>query len=237
MSAEYLSQYKFAKLNGVSRQAVSKAVKEGRIIATKSGIDPENPTNKYFVDQLRYNRNPKIAEGEEADAIKRARRGRRTKLEEAERKLKEIEAPVKPGLPRSRPLPEAPDDSDEHFLLQPQTEKDYQATRFTKIKSDHALLKYFRDFEVLIDSDALAKKMGKFTSFLLSHLIDLPTKYSDLLWSRAESSDEPEAAIRVFLEDKIGDVIKEAKKAAAELEPPKCDAKYMLVRVDEEDQK
>jgi len=45
---EYLSQSQFAQLVGVSRQAVSNAIQDGRIIKTSHGIDPQNPENVYF---------------------------------------------------------------------------------------------------------------------------------------------------------------------------------------------
>lgn len=46
--ATYLKQAKFAELCGISKQAVSLAVKKGRIHLTDGRIDPSHPTNRYF---------------------------------------------------------------------------------------------------------------------------------------------------------------------------------------------
>ena len=51
--AEYLRQVEFAQLCGITRQAVSKAKKAGRLELTNGRIDPEHPTNKYFREQYR----------------------------------------------------------------------------------------------------------------------------------------------------------------------------------------
>jgi hypothetical protein len=53
---DYLSQNAFAKLAGVSKQAISLAVKEGRVWRTARGIDPGHPTNKHYVQLLNLNR-------------------------------------------------------------------------------------------------------------------------------------------------------------------------------------
>lgn len=47
--AVYLSQSKYAELCGITRQAVSLAVKEGRVcLAKNQKVDPDHPTNRYF---------------------------------------------------------------------------------------------------------------------------------------------------------------------------------------------
>ena len=52
---QYVSQSGFAKLAGVSRQAITQAVKEGRVECCKLGIDPEHPTNRYYLNASRAN--------------------------------------------------------------------------------------------------------------------------------------------------------------------------------------
>jgi hypothetical protein len=54
--AEYLSNIKFAELVGVTRAAVGKAIKEGRIIKTKMGVNPEHPTNIYYAECVPKNK-------------------------------------------------------------------------------------------------------------------------------------------------------------------------------------
>ena len=45
---KYLSNYAFAELVGVSKQAITVAIRDGRVTKAKRGIDPEHPTNKYY---------------------------------------------------------------------------------------------------------------------------------------------------------------------------------------------
>ena len=45
---KYLSIRAFAKLVGVSHQAVMQAIKEGRVSKTTKGIDPTHPTNMHY---------------------------------------------------------------------------------------------------------------------------------------------------------------------------------------------
>lgn len=52
---QYVSQSGFAKLAGVSRQAITQAVKEGRLESCKLGIDPEHPTNRHYLATSRAN--------------------------------------------------------------------------------------------------------------------------------------------------------------------------------------
>jgi hypothetical protein len=49
--AIYYSQSEIARMAGVSPTAISKAVREGRVIRTPKGVDPEHPTNQYFLSQ------------------------------------------------------------------------------------------------------------------------------------------------------------------------------------------
>lgn len=49
---EYFSQSAYAARLGVSRQAVSIAVKEGRLYKAARGIDPTHPTNKHYEQLL-----------------------------------------------------------------------------------------------------------------------------------------------------------------------------------------
>ncbi len=48
----YLSQNQLAKLTGVSKQGISKAVSQGRVVRISLGIDPTHPTNRHFIERL-----------------------------------------------------------------------------------------------------------------------------------------------------------------------------------------
>lgn len=48
----YLSQAKFAKLCGITKQAVSLAVKEERVHLTAGRVDPRHPTNHHYRNQI-----------------------------------------------------------------------------------------------------------------------------------------------------------------------------------------
>jgi len=50
MSAKYYSVAGWAKLCGITRQAVYAAIKEGRVVKTTRGIDAGHPTNRYHFE-------------------------------------------------------------------------------------------------------------------------------------------------------------------------------------------
>jgi hypothetical protein len=81
--ASYLTQYKYAKLLGVSKQAVNWAVKDGRVVLTERGIDPEHIVN------LQFAANAKLRSKEVKTGTIRNRKKREKK--EAEKKRIEIQ--------------------------------------------------------------------------------------------------------------------------------------------------
>lgn len=55
---KYLSQKAFGEMVGVSHAAIFKAIKDGRVVRTERGVDPEHPTNKYYAEQSGRYRDP-----------------------------------------------------------------------------------------------------------------------------------------------------------------------------------
>ena len=49
----YITQSNYARSLGITPQAISKAIAEGRVIQTRLGIDPDNPSNQYFAQRLK----------------------------------------------------------------------------------------------------------------------------------------------------------------------------------------
>lgn len=219
--SEFISQSKFAKLHGITKQAVSQAIKSGRLVRAEKGIDPEHPTNRYFIEKQELKKNPKKPSTEMARLILDSKSGHRSQVDT----VKHLAAEVK-QLKEQPPEPR-----EKRWTAE---EKDRQATRLTTIKADRELLKYAREVEILVDNETLRRKMGRFMDFLLTSLVDFPGENSDILWMRAADADDPAREIREFLEGRLGDVIKKAKLAAAELEPPDSDVKYVMLQVDEE---
>lgn len=54
--ATHLTRERFAELCGVTRQAISLAVKQERIHLTRRRIDPDHPTNRHYKQQSRNRR-------------------------------------------------------------------------------------------------------------------------------------------------------------------------------------
>ena len=89
---EYLSQNKFAKLVGVSPQAVSLAVKSGRVIRCKSGIDPLHPSNQHYAEAA-------------ADNSKKRKRGQHPPRKKRGRPKGASSSSRRSTAPPSRPAP------------------------------------------------------------------------------------------------------------------------------------
>jgi transcriptional regulator with XRE-family HTH domain len=97
--AEYLSQAKFAEVCGITRQAVSKAVKGERVHLTKGRVDTGHPTNVYFLESIR-NRPPPRSLVTREDNRRAIARDQRKKAAAAGFQL--------PDVPAVGPLPDQP---------------------------------------------------------------------------------------------------------------------------------
>lgn len=223
----YISQSAFARLCGISRQGVSKAVDEGRVIKVSKGIDPDNPSNKYFLEKAKVRK------------LKR-KKGRNPAG-------KRPPSPVAPVPVKVGALPETPEDivlseggpkkkgagnQSAYFDL---FQKAYEETRLVKIKADTAVLKYAKDAGAVVDIETLKRKVGAFANFLVTHLIYMPEDVSALLWMSARSDEDPERKIREILAKRIEVIIQEAKKAAAGVMPPDRGVKYIMLDMEDFD--
>jgi hypothetical protein len=217
---EYVTQYKFAKLCEISRQAISKAVKEGRIVLTTRGIDVDNPSNQYFREKARINK----IQTEAAKAQKPVKKKKRVKKTAVKKEPPKI-AEAKEKLPSQKSIDYATFDL---------TQKAYEETRLKKIQADTAVLKYAKEAEAVIDIETLKQKIGAFSNFLLTHLIYMPEDISDHLWMKARGAEDPEREIRKLLSERVEQIIQEAKTAASEVLPPETGIKYVMVGMDDE---
>ena len=220
---EYISQNKFAIMCGVSRQAVHKAIKEGRVVKTSRGIDPDNPSNQYFCSKA---------------GVRKTLRKRPTK----KGAVTTVKVPVIMGAPpetpedtlviEGGPRPKAPKGAQvaDFDVYQ----KAYEETRLKKIQADMAVLKYAKDVGAVVDIETLKQKMGAFTGFLFSRLVYLPEGISADLWMTARSNPDPERKIREMLSGHIEEVIQEAKVAALAVLPAQTDVRYVMLGLDDE---
>jgi phage terminase Nu1 subunit (DNA packaging protein) len=216
--AEYVTQYKFAKLCGVSKQAVNQAVEEGRIIVTSRGIDAENPNNVYFREKA---------------ALRKAQLAAKKKAPPPAPKKKRAQPPaVKKEAKKPEPKKvTVPNTASTTFDMY---QKAYEETRLKKIQADTAVLKYAKEADAVIDVETLKQKIGAFANFLLTHLIYMPEDISDHLWMIASGADEPEREIRKLLSERVEAIIQEAKAAASDVLPPDHDVKYVMIGMEDE---
>jgi hypothetical protein len=214
----------------VSRQAVSKALKQGFIVATDKGIDPAHPTNQNFMKGAIVRKEMRAIQASKPKEPK-AKKPRKTR-----QKLR----PVPDGAEdimymEGGPLPKNTSSAFED-IAGIRYQKEFQATRLNAIKADAALLKYAQDIDAVVDITTLNQKIGQFSNFLQSRLISFPEENSAFLWMSAEADDDPERRIREILTEKIADIISAAKDAALEVAPPQEGVKYIVVNMEDADE-
>lgn len=218
--AKYISQSAFAKQCGVSRQAIGKAAAEGRVVLVNKRVDPDNPSNQYF-----------RAKAEDRKALRtRPKKSKKAKVvtnapPETPADIEE-EVEVAEGGPRPKSGGKQTFDT---------FQKVYEETRLKKIQADTAVLKYAENIGAVVDTETLNRKLGAFANFLFTRLVYLPENIAADLWMTARADDDPERKIREILSDQIEELIKEAKKAAAEVLPPDHGIKYIMLGLEEEE--
>lgn len=219
--AEYVTQYKFAQMCGISKQAVANGVRDQRVHKTKSGIDPSSPVNIYF-RECAIARKAHLTARHKKPGVKKV-------------KVKVSAPPEKPPekTPKKTERPPAVEGgkSAEFDMFQ----KLYEETRLKKIQADTAVLKYAEKVGAMVDNESLRRKMGTFIDFLLTQLVYMPEDISDMIWMQAKDEADPERVIRNLLSERIGEIVKKAKVAAAKLEPPDTGVKYVMIGMDDAD--
>lgn len=213
---EYLTQYKFAQMCGVSKQAINIAIKEGRVVKSPEGVDPEHLINRQFKKNVE---------------LYKARRGG-GKASKSQKVLKRSKASSPEEQVSPQPLRYEPSESGAVF---DRDQKLYEDTRLSKVKADMSVLKYAKEAEAVIDIETLKRKMGKFTDFLMSHLVSMPEDICAMLWMSARAAEDPEREIKRQLAKRVESIIEEAKLAAQEITPPESRIKYVLIGMDDEE--
>ena len=223
---EYVTQSAFARQCGVTRQALSKAIKEGRVIKTARGIDPDNPSNQYYKSKAGY---------------RKVSRKRPKKKE----KSPPVKVPVRVNAPPEKPedlfevAEGGPRPKDKIPPGQPGAfdmfQKAYEETRLKKIQADMAVLKYAEQVGAVVDVETLKQKMNAFSGALFSQLVYLPENIADDLWMSARGHEDPERKIREMLSARIENIIENAKAAAAGVLPPEKGIKYVMLGLEDEE--
>lgn len=225
--AEYITQSAFARECGVSRQALSKAIREGRVLKTSRGIDPANPANQYYKSEAGVRKALREVPKKTTKKRKKA----------APKKVRvKVAPPEKPEeiiYDEGGPRPKGKKGSREDFDL---FQKTYENTRLAKIKADMAVIDYAEKIGAVVDIETLKQKMNAFSSFLFTQLVYLPENIAVDLWMSARADEDPERKIRQILSKSIHKLIEEAKAAAAAVLPPDHGVKYVMLGLEEEEE-
>jgi len=224
--AGYISQSEFARQCGVTRQAISKALKGGFAAKTVRGIDPEHPTNQYFKAKA-LTRKALLEVPKEPN-----KKGKKVPPKKVPVRVSPPEKPEQKVYSEGGPRPKAQAEEATFDLFQ----KAYEDTRLKKIKADIAVIDYAEKIGAVVDIETLKQKMNAFSSFLFTHLVYLPENIAVDLWMSARAADDPERKIREMLSKSIDTLIKEAKVAAAEVLPPNHGVKYVMLGLEEDEE-
>jgi len=196
-----------------------------------------------LVTQAQIAREAGIARTSVSQAVKEGRlpsvetkRGKRINLDDPAVRAFIEKASIKSKIQRDR-AEDLAEELDDGMISQSEANrlKAIADAALKQVKKEREALEYAEKLNAVIDAETLRRKMGVFADFLTTHLVYLPEDISSSLWMEAKASDDPEATIREVLGARIAKVIAEAKRVAAEIEPPPAGRRYLIVDHDEQE--
>jgi hypothetical protein len=219
--SKYLNAYQYSLFIGVSNPAVYGAIRDGRVIRTKLGIDPENPVNKYFAQCAKEMRNKQKGIVEDKDyKIEKKPATKRKPATKGEKKT-----------PKSAQKQEDESPGADVVYYNPK-QKAYEDTRLQKAKADKAVLEFAEKLGAVVDIETLEQRMGRFADFLVSQLLYMSEDVADIIYMRSKNAENPELVITEILQKRIAGIIEKAKIASARVVPRQNGAKYVILDLD-----
>lgn len=220
----YLSQNKFAQSLGLSKQAISLAVKDGRVNRTVRGIDPNHPTNKYFAEQVLSRTEPHNPRG-------KANKKKKTKRKPAQKTTQNTGfthqntppvvhyPPSPPVAPTSAPAapPVAPSGEQGEFYLLPPTNKaeaDFHKALAATKKINMEIAAKMRE---MVHRDEVASAFGTLNSAIMDFFLPLGERLAPSVAGLAGSSDpEQVKEVQHAIEAEITRGLEEVKRIGKE---------------------
>lgn len=248
-----VNQSQVAEIAGISKQSVAKAVAAGRCpTVTVDGnrcVDLDDPDVAAYIDKARAYKarrdevaaekaNPKPGPPKrrgrppkpKAPKVPK-RRGRPPKSKEAAPKA---QSKTSPAPPRPSAVEEWQNDPNAQNSFSAKTRKEIADAALKEVKLKAESAAYFERIGAFIDGETVRQKMAVFIDVLVTQLVYEADEVADSLWDRARAADDPPKAIREILSKQNAAIITKAKRAAAELEPPKAGRTYFVTDRDDE---
>jgi hypothetical protein len=206
---KYLTQKAFAELVGVSSAAIFKAIRDGRVVKTSRGIDPDHPTNKYYLEQTSRYRDPKTngkkagSKSENRSTKKKAKKKTAKSEQEKEQETeREEEIVIRPKIRSGRTKANA-----ERKRIEAQT---------TKLNIEIA-----RKMGILVLREDVSKAFGKIYSVAINHFLPMGDRLAPILAGICGTSDQ-ERVIKVKekIDNEMTRALEELKRGTETFDGP-----------------
>jgi hypothetical protein len=218
---EYFSQSAYATRLGVSRQAVSMAVKEGRIYKAARGIDPTHPTNKHYEQLLdikrgRLDPSSEIVQSDAGAPVVGAPVGEPHKHttgsapSSAKGQTTVHYAPAPRGAPPgAAPPPSSPGHTIDLVRQGKELDNKIKAVKLSREKID-----YFEQIRKSVPSTFVARAFAQIGAAIQTQFLQFDERVGEMLWSIAKSGtkEEFQAALRTEVGDAMKAVIASTEK-------------------------
>lgn len=230
---EYFSQSAYAKRVGVSRQAVSTAVKEGRLYKAARGIDPTHPTNKHYEQLLDIKRgrfdssNEMVLSdagapvvGEPVGDSHKDATGSEPSSSKGQTTVHYAPSPGPGAPPGPPPLSASPGHSID--LVRQGKELD---NRIKAVKLSREKIQYFEEIRKSVPSTIVARAFAQVGAAIQTQFLQFDERTAEMLWALIKSGatkEEFQAALRTEVGDAMKAVIEATEKMIRSLKttPP-----------------
>ncbi len=218
---DYFSQSAYAKRLGVSRQAVSIAVKEGRIYKAARGIDPTHPTNIHYEQLLNIKRGRNVSSIEMVPIEQAAA----TVDETVGDSHKDATGSASPGAkgqttvhyappPRGGPPAAAPPPSAGHTIDIVRQGKELD-NKIKAVKLSREKIDYFERIRKSIPAAVAARAFAVLGGAIQTQFMQFDERCGEMLWSGVKAGQTKEAfqaALRQEVDDAMRAVIETTEK-------------------------
>ncbi len=220
---EYFSQSAYAKRLGVSRQAVSIAVKEGRIYKAARGIDPTHPTNKHYESLLdikrgRIDPSTEMVPIEQAGAAQAKTVGNLHKdttgsTPSGEKGQATVHyAPAPRGGPPGAAPPPVPSAGHTIDLVRQGKELD---NRIKAVKLSREKIQYFEEIRKSVPSSMVARALAHIGAAIQTQFMMFDERCGEVLFAAVkagQTKEEFQAALRLEVDSSMKAVVEATQK-------------------------
>jgi hypothetical protein len=202
-----ISQAAFSRLAGVSKVAILKAIKSGKLALTKNKkIDDKSPLALSYL-RIQLDKSKKSLATETIKAVK-LKKTPKTKNKPAKQSK-----PPKSKIPLNNPEY----DEEQQKIIEAVADKELIDAEYKKVQTEKIKISNAEKLKLLVPIDFIKKKFGKISSIILNYFFPMGERLAPIVCGMCGVTDpEKIQEVKNKINDEITRALSEFKKTAAE---------------------